>query len=134
MAATCLLFAGWAVSIVYSFGCTWSKLGRIDVICGTLSVEWWEPAPATTCGCYTYPDSSLGGAHVDWWRWYLFYTPGYLTVQMPAWVLAVACAAPLVVARTVTKRWRRASGRCLSCGYSLRGLTARRCPECGRAF
>ena len=24
--------------------------------------------------------------------------------------------------------------RCLTCDYALRGLTARRCPECGRAF
>ena len=28
----------------------------------------------------------------------------------------------------------RRGGHCLGCGYSLRGLTVMRCPECGRAF
>lgn len=41
--------------------------------------------------------------------------------------------------RDDTRRWhRRLSGRCLDCGYPLRGLRhemgePRRCPECGRA-
>ncbi|MFN7021299.1 MAG: hypothetical protein ACK4WH_08250 [Phycisphaerales bacterium] len=29
---------------------------------------------------------------------------------------------------------RRRAGCCLRCGYSLRGLTTRRCPECGTAW
>lgn len=29
---------------------------------------------------------------------------------------------------------RREAGRCVKCGYSLRGLTATRCPECGTPF
>lgn len=29
---------------------------------------------------------------------------------------------------------RLASGECVNCGYSLRGLPTFRCPECGRAY
>jgi hypothetical protein len=44
----------------------------------------------------------------------------------------------VVVLRDDTRRWhRRLSGRCVDCGYPLRGLRhemgePRRCPECGR--
>ena len=34
----------------------------------------------------------------------------------------------------VTRTWRRRHGRCVECGYDLRGCKSRRCPECGTKF
>src|SRR3954447_17012614 len=35
---------------------------------------------------------------------------------------------------TVSDEHGVAEGSCWECGYALRGLASRRCPECGRAF
>jgi hypothetical protein len=53
---------------------------------------------------------------------------------VPYWSLCVAApATPAAVARSRMRRWRRRrSGRCVECGYDLRG-TPERCPECGAA-
>jgi hypothetical protein len=45
-------------------------------------------------------------------------------------ILYVVCSIPSQVRRYLRKR----GGRCLRCGYQLRGLTESRCPECGREF
>ena len=55
----------------------------------------------------------------------------------PLWlstcVLVTLMSIPLV--RGPLRRWhRRWKGRCLECGYDLRGLRSRRCPECGMRF
>jgi len=36
-----------------------------------------------------------------------------------------------IVRGPVRKWWRRSKGRCQECGYDLRGIRGRRCPECG---
>ena len=51
---------------------------------------------------------------------------GFLTL---AWSLG-----PVLLFLYVRRLRRKLSGRCLACGYDLRGLAEMRCPECGRAF
>ncbi len=45
---------------------------------------------------------------------------------------AIGGAVAGAIADAVAARLRRRRGRCPRCGYSLRGLTEPRCPECGR--
>jgi hypothetical protein len=57
-----------------------------------------------------------------------------VVVSGPAWlVVALLVPAPayFLFAPAVRRRARRRRGRCLNCGYDLRGDTAGRCPECG---
>ena len=55
--------------------------------------------------------------------------PKAATVQIALGVVALIA---LVEPDAVAARLRRRRGRCPRCGYSLRGLTEPRCPECGR--
>lgn len=53
----------------------------------------------------------------------------YTWVDIPYW-----CIVTPFVALTVVLFWRSRPfppGACSNCGYSLRGLTSRKCPECG---
>ena len=56
----------------------------------------------------------------------------YLLVAAPHWVLAVLLSIPpLLWIRGLVRHWRwRRTGRCLHCGYDLRGSDGA-CPECG---
>jgi len=62
---------------------------------------------------------------------------GYLqSLVVPLWVpiLLFAFYPSLCFIRGPMRRWRRRrSGRCVSCGYDLRGCVDR-CPECGTEF
>ena len=68
------------------------------------------------------------------------YLKGYATVRVVSlslWIpLVVFLILPLglVARRRVRGYVRRRRGLCESCGYSLRGLTEARCPECGTPF
>ncbi len=56
--------------------------------------------------------------------------------RVPLWSIALVCAlaSSLLTVLPVLRRRKRAKrGRCLHCGYDLRGSTER-CPECGTAF
>ena len=56
---------------------------------------------------------------------------------VPIWYPLGACmSAPvwLLVRGPVRRQRRRRRHECEQCGYSLVGLTAPRCPECGRGF
>jgi hypothetical protein len=54
-------------------------------------------------------------------------------ITFPLWpvALATAIAPGLWLARVVRTWRRRRGGRCVACGYDMRGLDGRRCPECG---
>jgi hypothetical protein len=59
------------------------------------------------------------------------------TLSLPLWMCFGLLGLPTVgvAGRELGRRWRRrarvAAGRCVACGYDLRG-TPGRCPECGR--
>jgi hypothetical protein len=55
-------------------------------------------------------------------------------VWTPLWLVILFSVLPVVprVARMAIRRRRIQAGRCISCGYDLRGSPAQ-CPECGRA-
>lgn len=52
---------------------------------------------------------------------------------IPLWLPALLFLGvrTLFLIRPLCRRWRRKHGRCIECGYSLKGLTESRCPECG---
>jgi hypothetical protein len=84
----------------------------------------------------------LAGLTVRRWqpvRWFTFPDGAGVSsyVVVPHWMLvALFAACPIVRARHWVKcrarDRRRASGRCVACGYDLRATPAR-CPECGAA-
>ena len=55
-------------------------------------------------------------------------------VVFPLWPIAlITAAAPMLWLTRALRAWRRRrGGLCLACGYDMRGLDGRRCPECGR--
>lgn len=57
------------------------------------------------------------------------------TANLLAWLAALGLLGSLgwvpTVARRHIRRVRVAKGQCAACGYSLRGLPADQCPECG---
>ena len=63
-----------------------------------------------------------------------------LLVLLCADAILLVCAGPRFiryVARVMKERRsdeRRKKNECVECGYSLRGLSERRCPECGTPF
>lgn len=103
-------------------------VGMID---GTLHVVVANPVTAS---------AQLEDKH----EWHGFYAK---RIQVGS-VLAAGAGAPFWAVATLlfiwpfiaflrgpVRRWRRRrAGRCPACGYSLRGLDARRCPECGLPF
>lgn len=64
----------------------------------------------------------------------------YFHTWAQLWQLAVIPLMPAValfvygVVRSLRDSQRPQRDKCLTCGYSLRGLTAARCPECGTEF
>ena len=54
-------------------------------------------------------------------------------ILFPLWPIALVTAVtPLMwLARAIRSWRRRRGGLCLACGYDMRGLDGRRCPECG---
>ena len=66
----------------------------------------------------------------------LFNRPVLFIARRAVVVLSAALLLPIVfllTARLRSRNWRR-SGRCSGCGYFLRGLDERRCPECGTPY
>lgn len=63
--------------------------------------------------------------------------PITLTVSTPLWLATMLLAAypAATFVRGPLRRWRRRrNGSCVNCGYTLRGLTEPRCPECSTEF
>jgi hypothetical protein len=62
-----------------------------------------------------------------------FYDERISRIAVPAWLPAVAFAAPslLWAVRHIRRRQRRRSGLCRACGYDLTANVSGTCPECG---
>ena len=54
-----------------------------------------------------------------------------LIVDLAFW--SILCGCGIYVVRERRNKKLNREGRCLNCGYDLRGLPENRCPECGRA-
>jgi hypothetical protein len=54
-------------------------------------------------------------------------------ITFPLWPIALVTAiAPALWLKRALRDWRRRRrGLCVACGYDMRGLDGRRCPECG---
>jgi hypothetical protein len=63
---------------------------------------------------------------------YVPLSPAFPGFYLTALVLASATYALLSVPASVSGVRRRLTNRCPACGYSLEGLTAPECPECGK--
>jgi hypothetical protein len=83
-------------------------------------------------------DWQFGGALGDYrWMMEFFGDIGVWTETVNLVTIMAACATAVVVQLLLAwfvRRRRHFSGSCEDCGYALTGLTAPRCPECGRAF
>lgn len=98
-----------------------------------LELGQWLGAEVFRSGPDIMHDMSLGGPFLNWPRWAnMLY--GYACEWLPD---AAAFSFGILVYHSLTL-WprRRPNGdtRCGGCGYVLKGLSAPRCPECGRAI
>jgi hypothetical protein len=106
----------------YSSPRIWSApLSRFDIRCESL----W---------CFSRADNSdawglcnFAGAETAHWSLVLRHAWIWPTGLLFAW------CTPWAIAR-YKRTIRTRTGRCRRCGYSLRGLTSHRCPECGTTF
>ena len=61
------------------------------------------------------------------------YRPILVPLALNSTLFAAAWALPLFALRTLLRTRRRRHGVCITCGYTLQGLTTPVCPECGAA-
>jgi hypothetical protein len=97
-------------------------------IAGRNASLWWEFNPRQTTAGF--------GASYIYSRPIGLVRRGWL-ITFPIWFLLVLMLWPLVlwVRRLILRiraHGRVARGKCAACGYDLCGITAARCPECGR--
>lgn len=78
------------------------------------------PTPASI-----FASSTRSGPYWNTWLGFPFWLSTVL--------LALACVTP-VLQGPVKRWWRRRGGRCIVCGYDLRGTEGDRCSECGHPF
>ena len=122
-----------------------SGLGSIRIICWRTSYsmreqwEWEYNSKRVTADLVQHP-----GFYENRWDWRDSTISGsdgrqlrLWTCALPHWAIALVLLLISVspfLTRQVKRRVRRRHGRCLHCGYDLRGTTESRCPECGIAF
>ena len=98
---------------------------------------------STAAGWYMLERELHHAAYDDWGRRYWggievghasLYPGTVWQFAIPLWVPGLMAAGGLAVALAINARRRRrvAAGRCVRCGYDLRG-SPDRCPECGTA-
>jgi len=96
-------------------------------------------------------ESFINGRPPTGWKFQMAYggfkinlIPGaYYDSYMHGWRIGIPLVYPTILLSILPILWvlpfyrrykRRASGCCEYCGYSLQGLSERRCPECGKSF
>jgi len=59
-----------------------------------------------------------------------------LSMSVPLWAVSVILLLqPVLVGyRLAVRKHRARTGKCVGCGYDLRGNVSKRCPECGRTY
>jgi len=87
---------------------------------------WTQSNPRRLLGVITWGRASYGGKGSTEWG---------MSILLPYWLLACSAAgsapALLMISRRLHRRSRRRAGRCVRCGYDLRGNVSGVCPECG---
>lgn len=81
--------------------------------------EYWIPSWRGNGGIVAVGDGQPGPEQI------------HLTIPLVP-ILILSAAYPLyLISPTYRRRQRNRLGRCLKCGYPLKNLPSRRCPECG---
>ena len=82
----------------------------------------YDPLPS---GRTLYVSSVSTGMYRNSWLIFPFWLSSSLLMTLMA----------IPIVRGPIRRWHRErNGRCIECGYDLRGLRSNRCPECGTAY
>jgi hypothetical protein len=120
-------------------------LGAIGVVLPGWLLIWWRAVRWTryrvlgTVGAFAFADAAAVGVYGSIGGW-TFLDPGGLVLGAIAWAGAWFAGTALVWRETAAERAARTvssdSGGpvCLQCGYSMKGLSEARCPECGRQY
>jgi len=64
----------------------------------------------------------------------LAWQPVWLGFGVNTLIYAALAAVVLEIPRRRRRRWRRIRGKCVHCGYDVRGVLHDRCPECGKTI
>lgn len=101
---------------------------------GRIAFSHWRPDPIPWAQLNWSTGLARQRMAFQWWfEWTSerdpTLAPGYLTVGVPIWSLALLAGGP--TAWLWYRDRRRAPGLCIECGYDLRGTDHGACPECG---
>ena len=105
-------------------------------------VDRWRPAIADAMMGAGYSSELVDAVrepdyHRRGWNLWAVFLNGLVLVG-PSWVLyqfwRVAGLGPLPLTRHQRRLVRLRHGRCPNCGYDIRGLPQRQCPECGETW
>ena len=115
---------------------------RPDMFVPPARVDRWRPAIADAMMRAGYPPQVVEEVrkpdyHRRGWNLWLVFLNGVILVA-PIWVLHWLWRAAGLGQLPLTRHQRRLAklrrGRCPNCGYDVRGLPQRRCPECGETW
>ncbi|MBN1341731.1 MAG: hypothetical protein JXQ73_03575 [Phycisphaerae bacterium] len=93
-----------------------------------------ERSRAVQIGLAFAVSSSIAVMVFGFWRLIVPPPWGYTLWEILECILVFFGLPAMVLLQVIIALSLRRPGRCPGCGYSLRGLSRPRCPECGRAF
>lgn len=112
----------------------WPMLSMIAV---RAELPGFPPQPAGSMGWLRVLPARSGGAFGEpslfslWSGMVLPLRPLLLGTVCNVVFYSVCVATALALSRVAKGRWRRARGRCETCGYVVSGVSTQHCPECG---